>query len=208
MLRAMKLIVFGGTGGTGLALIAQALDAGHAVTAFVRSPDRLGALRERVRVVIGDVFDAAAVTEAIRGHDAVLSALGTRPWRHVDLCSGGTRVIAGAMRAAGVRRIIALSTQGVGDSKLGALGRVLAALALRRAFRDKQLMEEELAAGDLDWIVVRPGLLTNGKPRGRWRAADDGSLRGGSIARADVAAFMLQQLASDEWLRRRAVLVR
>jgi uncharacterized protein YbjT (DUF2867 family) len=116
-------------------------------------------------------------------------------------------VIAGAMRTAGVRRIIALSSQGVGDSTLGALGRMFGALVLRKSFRDKQVMEDELAAGDLDWIVVRPGLLSNGQGRGRWRTAVDGSLRGGSIARADVAAFMLQQLASDEWLRKRPVLV-
>jgi len=105
-MRAMQLIVFGGTGATGRALIEQAADTGHTVTAFVRSPDKLGSLRERVRVVTGEVFDEASVAAAIRGHDVVLSALGTRPWRHVDICAGGTRIIARAMRSVGVRRII------------------------------------------------------------------------------------------------------
>jgi hypothetical protein len=111
------------------------------------------------------------------------------------------------MATTGVRRIIVLSSQGVGDSTLGLVGNVLAAVALRKAFADKKIMEDELAAGDRDWIVVRPGLLTNGKPRGSWRTAVDDSLHGGKIARADVAAFMLQQLASDEFVRKRPVLV-
>jgi hypothetical protein len=68
-------------------------------------------------------------------------------------------------------------------------------------------MEDELAATDRDWIVVRPGLLTSGKPRGEWRTCVDDSIHGGKIARADVAAFMLQQLGSDDFVRQRPVLV-
>jgi putative NADH-flavin reductase len=203
----MKLVVFGATGGTGLALLDQAPRIGYEVTAFVRNPDKLGAPREGVRVMAGDVLDEAMVTAAIRGCDAVLSALGTRPWKHRDICSGGTRVIAAAMASTGVKRIVVLSSQGVGGSPMGLGGRIFAALLLRKSFRDKQRMEDELAAGTLDWIVVRPGLLTNGKPRGTWRTADDNSIVGGKIGRADVAAFMLQQLASDTWVRRRPVLV-
>ncbi|HUS33376.1 MAG TPA: NAD(P)H-binding protein [Kofleriaceae bacterium] len=60
---------------------------------------------------------------------------------------------------------------------------------------------------DQDWIFVRPGFMTSGKPRGKWRAADDGSIVGGMICRADVATFMLQQIESTQWLRRRPVVV-
>ena len=201
----MKLIVFGATGNTGLELLDQGIAAGHAMTAFVRDAARIG--DRKARIVTGDVLDEAAVTQAIRGHDAVLSGLGTRPWRHVDICSSATPVITRAMAAAGVKRIVVLSSQGVGDSTLGAVGKLFGALALRRAFADKLAMETSLAATDRDWIVVRPGILTNGKPRGVWRAAIDNSLRGGRIARADVAAFMLQQLGSDEFVRHKPVLV-
>jgi putative NADH-flavin reductase len=157
--------------------------------------------------VSGDVFDPVTVPDAIRGHDAVVSALGTRPWRHVDVCSGGIASIIPAMQAAGVKRVIAMSSQGVGDSKITGIGALGASLFLAKAFRDKQAMEIKLVDSDREWIVVRPGLLTNGKPRGTWRAADDGTLTSGKIARADVAAFMLQQLVSDEWLRKRPVIV-
>jgi putative NADH-flavin reductase len=201
----MKLVVFGATGKTGQEILDQGVAAGHEMTAFVRDAGAIG--DRKVRVITGDVFDEAAVTEAIRGHAAVLSALGTRPWRHVDICTGGTRVIAKAMRAAGVKRIIVVSSQGVGDSSLGTFTALGAGVVLRKSFADKLAMETELAAGDLDWIAVRPGLLSNAKPRGSWRTAVDNSLRGGKIARADLAAFMLQQLTSDEWIRKCPVLV-
>src|SRR5436190_22398837 len=111
------------------------------------------------------------------------------------------------MAETGVRRILVLSSQGVGDSRLGPIARMGASVVLRRSLADKHVMEQQLAATDLEWTAVRPGLLTNGAARGTWRAADDGSLTGGMIGRADVAAFMLLQLTSTEWLRRRPVLV-
>jgi putative NADH-flavin reductase len=199
----VKLIVFGATGGTGQCLVEQALAAGHEVTVFSRK----GGQMSRARVVGGDVLDRASVAEAVTGHDAVLSALGTRPWRHQDVCSGGIAAILSAMKVAGVKRVIAMSSQGVGDSKLGGITGLGASLLLQKSFRDKHAMEVMLADSDREWIAVRPGILTNGKPRGAWRTDVDGELRSGKIARADVAAFMLQQLASDDWLRKRPVIV-
>jgi putative NADH-flavin reductase len=198
----VKLIVFGPSGGTGRELIAQGLAAGHEVTAFSRRE-----LDTPATLVVGNVLDRAAVESAVRGHDVVLSALGTRPWRHVDICSGGVAAMIPAMQAAGVRRIIAMSSLGVGEPKAGLVVRVGGAILLRKAFRDKAAMEQLLADSDLDWIAVRPGFLTSGKARGTSRVADDGSLKGGRISRADTASFMLQQLASPEWLRKRPVIV-
>jgi uncharacterized protein YbjT (DUF2867 family) len=198
--QAMKIVVFGATGGTGRELCRQATAAGHDVTAFVRGDAQLDA-----KVVKGNLFAPDEVERVLRGADGVATALGAPPLRHSNICSEGTRAIAAAMAAAGVKRIVVCSSQGTGDSKVGPLARLPAAIFLRNAFRDKGVMETELAATALDWIVVRPGLLTNGKPRGTWRAAE--GLVGGKIGRADVAAFMLQQLASDEWLRKRPVLV-
>ena len=199
----MKLIVFGATGGTGQCLVEQALAANHEVTIFARRQGEM----TRARVINGDVLDRATVADAIRGHDAVLSALGTRPWKHVDVCSGGIASIISAMQSAGVKRVVALSSQGVGDSKLDKLGQLGASLLLAKSFRDKQAMEVMLADSDREWIVVRPGMLTNATARGTWRTDVDGDISGGKICRADVAAFMLKQLASDDWLRKRPVIV-
>ncbi len=197
----MKLIVFGATGNTGLEILKQAPALGHAVTAFARSTKLPGV------TITGSVLDETAVTDAIRGHDAVLSCLGTRPWRHENICSDGVRAIAKAMQTTGVKRLIALSTQGAGDSEVATLMKPLASVVLGRAFRDKEVMERELESTQLDWIVVRPGLLTNGAGRGTWRVSTTNELRGGKIARADVAAFMLQQLEARDYVGKRPVIV-
>jgi hypothetical protein len=93
------------------------------------------------------------------------------------------------------------------QAEITGLGGMAASLFLAKSFRDKQAMEVMLADSDREWIVVRPGLLTNGPARGTWRTDVDGAITNGKIARADVAAFMLQQLASDDWLRKRPVIV-
>ena len=195
------MLVFGATGGTGAAIIDACIALGQPLTAFVRDPARLGKHAAAVAAIQGDVFDAAAVAAAIPGHDAVVSALGTRPWRHTDVCSVGTRHIIAGMKAAGVRRVVVVSSMGAGDNRAQAstATRVAAATVLKRALDDKTVMEDELRASGLDWVIVRPTLLTSGKRQGV-RAAADGSIRSGSIARADVADFVLAQLGSDTWL--------
>lgn len=207
----VKVIVFGPTGGTGRQLVAQALAAGHEVTAFARGaaavPPRPG-----LAVVVGDTRDTGAVERAVAGQDAVLCALGGRPWRRrARVCSSAIETIAPAMRKHGVRRIVAISTFGAGNSRprVGWFARhVLFGAILRSEVADKEAMERALAATDLAWTVVRVGLLTDAAARGAWRAADDDSIRGmGKIARADVAAFMLAQLASDAWVRRAPALM-
>jgi putative NADH-flavin reductase len=161
--------------------------------------------------VTGDAFDASSVADVVAGQDAVLSALGGRPWRSNQICSRAIGNITRAMSQHGSRRIVAMSTHGAGETRanVGWLTRSLIfGLVLRTEVADKEAMERSLADTDLDWVVVRVGVLTNDNPRGAWRAADDGSIRGmGKIARADVAAFMLAQLEKDTWLRRKPVIV-
>ena len=207
----MKVVVFGPTGGTGKQLVAQALNAGHEVTAFTRNPAALEP-HQRLTVVSGVTNDLAVVEQAIAGQDAVLCALGGRPWRrHERVCSTAVLSIVPLMEKHGVRRVVAISTFGAGDTRpqVGWLARTLVfGLILRSEVADKEDMERQLFTSRLDWIVVRVGLLTDGSARNIWRAADDGSIRGmGKIARADVASFMLSQLKNEEWLRRKPVIM-
>ena len=206
----MRIVVFGPTGGTGRHLVAQALAAGHQVTAFARDAAAVPT-RPGLAVVAGDTRDAGAVERAIAGQDAVLCALGGRPWRRrARVCSAAMHNITSAMARHGVRRIVAISTFGAGDSRprVGWFVRHVIFAVLRSEVADKEAMERALATTDLAWTIVRVGVLTDGAARGAWRAADDDSIRGmGKIARADVAAFMLAQLASDAWLRRTPALM-
>ena len=207
----MKVIVFGSTGGTGRLLVSRALEDGHEVTAFARDAAALEA-RPGLTILTGATADVEAVDRAIEGQEAVLCALGGRPWRRrARVCSTAVRNIASSMTRHGVGRIIAISTFGAGNTRplVGWFERnVLFGLVLRSEVADKEAMEDVLSATDLDWTAVRVGILTDEDARGTWRAADDDSVQGmGKIARADVAAFMVGELQSTTWLRRKPALM-
>lgn len=201
----MKLLVFGATGGTGRALLDQALAQGHEVTAFARNPAALVA-RPGLTIVEGDVTDAVAVNRIVTGQEAVLSALGPRGGQYGAL-PGGVRNIVAAMSQAGVRRLIHVSSFGVGDSlaQMGWVARqVFVPLFLRKALDEKEIEEEIIRASDLDWIIARPGGLEDGPRTGVYRCITDAreKVSRPRIARADVADFMLQNLVETRFARR------
>ena len=201
-----RVLIVGATGGTGRELVTQALERGLAVTALVRNPSRLRAEHPRLTVVQGDVLDAASVDAAVRGQDAVLSALGHRRYIYpTRILSAGTRNIMRAMASHGVRRLVCETSLGLGDSA-GRLGLMYTLFVIPAIlpfyFWDKTRQERAIAESGLDWVIVRPGALTDGERRGRVREGG----RVGSflwtvrVSRTDVAAFMLNQLASDTYL--------
>ncbi len=194
----MNILVSGATGPLGRRVVERALSAGHQVTAFVRTPGRLGP-HPGPREVTGDVLDARAVAAAVPGHDAVISALGhsrPSPAGH-DLHPGASHIIE-AMKAARVSRLIWISSHGVGDSR-GHSGfvfeRIVVPLRLRAEFADKERQEALVTASDLDCTIIRPARLTNGPLTRRARAQPRLriSIRD-SISRADVAEFVLTEL--------------
>jgi putative NADH-flavin reductase len=202
-----RLLIVGATGGTGRQLVAQALERGFAVTALVRTPAKLAIDHERLTVMQGDVLDAAAVEAAVRGQDAVLCALGhpPRPFP-TRILSRGTANILRAMSDCGVGRLVCETSLGIGGSA-GRMGLyytfLVIPLILPFYFWDKTRQERIIAGSGLDWIIVRPGALTNGPRRGRLRHGRGvgNFIWTVSVSRADVAAFMLDQLSSDAYLR-------
>lgn len=201
------LLIVGATGGTGRELVRQALERGHEVTAFARRPAKLDVEHERLTVARGDVLDAASVEAAVRGQDAVLSALGHKRWFYpTRILSEGTRNLVRAMEREGVRRLVCATALGVGDS-FGRMGLYytlfVGIFILPFYFYDKVRQERVIRGSALDWVIVRPGVLRNRPARGRY---EHGPKVGNwlwtvRIARADVAAFMLDQVTSDAYLR-------
>jgi len=205
--RPSRILVIGATGGTGRQLVAQALARGYSVTAFVRDPARLGVDHPALTVVEGDVLDYRSVESAVRGHDAVLSALGhKRFFGPTRILSDGTRNILRAVQAHGVRRLVCETSLGIGDST-GRMGLYYTLftipVVLPFYFWDKARQERLIAASPADWVIVRPGLLSNAAARGRCRHGRGigGFFWTARISRADVAAFMLDQLESDRYAR-------
>jgi uncharacterized protein YbjT (DUF2867 family) len=208
----MKVLVLGATGGTGRLLVRDAFEKGHSVVAMVRSKARAGDL-PGADIIEGDVCDEGDLMRALVGCDAVVSSLGTGVslFTEVSLLTDATRALVPAMVRSGVRRLICISALGVGDSR-GHGGfvfdRLFMPLLLRHAYKDKARQENAIRASSLDWIIVRPGMLTNDPARGSLRAvADLAGVNGGKVARADVARFVVEQLASNAWLQRTPVLL-
>lgn len=202
----LRLLVIGASGGSGRQLVEQALAQGHEVTAFVRNPARFSLQHEKLRVAQGDVLDYATVEPAMQGQDAVLCALGhKRLLGPSTILSQGTANILSAMKSAGVPRLICESSLAIGNS--AGRGGLLATffvypLILPFYMWDKLRQEKLIEESNLDWVIVRPAALTNGPARGQYRhGAEVGSyVLPVRISRADVAAFMLKQLADDTYL--------
>ncbi len=203
-IQVVNLLVIGATGGVGQWLVNLGLKRGHTVTAFARAESGINAQHERLRVIVGDVLVPETLIAAVSGQDAVLSALGARTLEPNTTCSEGMRNLTRAMEQAGVRRLIAVSSLGVGDSRKRAgffLTHFTIPLLLKNAVVDLERAEEIIRSTELDWIIVRPGGLTNHRPVHHYRVAE-GGLRSGRIARGDVASFMLQQLEDKTYLRK------
>ena len=202
-----KILVLGATGGTGRLIVKEALARGYDVSALVRSADK-GRDLGGVKLVIGDARDGAVMREAVRGQDAVVSALGTpaSPFREVTLLSSATRKLVDAMKDEGVARLVAITGIGAGNSA-GHGGflfdKLIFPLLLRHVYADKNRQEAIIRESGLDWVVVRPAILNDNPGRGAVRALDDlSAFHGGAIARADVARFVLDQIDDGTWVHR------
>ncbi|WP_315724319.1 MULTISPECIES: SDR family oxidoreductase [unclassified Bradyrhizobium] len=202
-----NILVLGATGGTGRLIVRDALARGHHVSALVRSPEKAGDL-QGAQLIVGDARDEATLRKALKGQDAVISSLGTSlsPFKEVTTLSTSTRALVEAMKAEGVARLVAITGIGAGDSK-GHGGfvydRLILPLLLRNVYADKDRQEAIIRDSGLDWVIVRPAML-NDKPGGRAvRALTDlAGFHGGTIARADVARFVVDQVSDDTFLRR------
>ena len=202
----LRVLIIGASGGTGRQLVQQALDLGHQVTAFVRKPARLKIEHPNLKVVQGNVLDYASVEAAMPGQSAVICALGHKRWFYpTRILSEGTRNILRAMKARNVPRFICETSLGIGN----AAGRggffntfFVIPFILPFYFWDKVRQEEIIAESDRDWVIVRPGHLTNGAARGQYRhdLKPGDFVLGARISRADVADFMLKQMTDDDYL--------
>jgi putative NADH-flavin reductase len=202
-----KVLVLGATGPTGQQILAEAADRGYELAALVRKRTTTS-YPPSTDVFTGDARDEIAVSRALEGCDGVICALGTsmNPFRTVTVLSSATQVLTQAMRRQRVRRLVCITGVGAGDSR-GHGGffydRLMQPLLLRQIYKDKDRQENIVRASGLDWILVRPAILQDAPGTGRVFAQTDLSrIRGGRIARADVAKFVVDQLIENTWLHR------
>ncbi|MET4066135.1 uncharacterized protein YbjT (DUF2867 family) [Bradyrhizobium sp. S3.2.6] len=202
-----KILVLGATGGTGRLIVSQAVARGYDVSVLVRSAEKARDLKG-AKLIVGDARDEKVLRQALKGRDAVVSALGTRasPFREVTLLSTATRALTSAMQIEQVSRLVCITGMGAGDS-VGHGGflfdKLIFPLLLRRVYADKDRQEAIVRDSGLDWVLVRPSVLNNKPSRDTIRALTDlSNFHGGGISREDVARFVLDQLRADAWLHR------
>ncbi len=201
----MKIIIFGASGRTGRHLISQALEQGHAVTAFARTPGKIQTRHERLQIIQGDIHDLDTVEQATAGQNAVLCALGLNKDDSVTALADGTRNIIQAMKQHGVRRILNVSAAGFSGERADFLtGKILFWIFnryLTKLFSAVKDQHKAIEQSALDWIAVRPFLLDEGPRKGNYRIALEGiPSKGYRINTGDVAEFMLNNMESDEYL--------
>jgi putative NADH-flavin reductase len=203
----MRLYIIGGTGKTGREIIKQSLEQGHSVTALVRNPGRLKITHPNLTLLKGNVLDLKCLENSIGNHDAVLSALGHKRFViKTSILSEGTKNIIAAMEKQKVKRFICITSLGINDSrfKLGLYYTLFTIpFILLFYFLDKSKQEKIIFKSDLDWTIIRPGQLTNGIKRLKYKHG----LHVGNyiitkmISRADVADFMIKQLSDKTYFR-------
>jgi len=206
----MNILIFGSTGGTGRQLVEQALKQGYTVTAFARNPENLQLKNPRLQTIQGDVMDLSSVENAMQNQDAVLSSIGSPANKIGTVRSTGTKNIIQAMEKTGIRRFICQTSLGYGDSRKVLdqtpfyFKYIIVPFILRKGFADHELQESYIKNSQLDWVIVRPGNLTDDNHTGDYRhgfAATDKKIKV-KISRADVADFMLKQLTNDTYLHK------
>jgi len=207
----MKLLILGASGGTGQQLVAQALQQHHEVTAFVRDPAKMNISHEKLTLIKGDVLDKTGLIKALEGKDAVLSALGVgKSLKSNNLMTNAMANIIPAMNATGVKRIIFESAFGVGETLKQAdlIQKIIFSTLLKGIYTDKAKADEQLRNSGLDWVLVYPVVLTNGPATGKYQVAEKLTMKGmPKVSRADVAHFMLRQLADQSYLKKGAVIM-
>lgn len=205
----MNLLVIGATHGVGRGLTQLGLDAGHTVTALSRSATNLPP-HPALHRINGSFHDPEVVQRAVTGQNAVIitASLGIRELKQQpDFFSRGTRLVLDAMHTQGVPRVVILSNLAAGDGEalLNPLERLFTHLFIREATddhaRQEQLARDAAHQWGLQWVVARPSRLTNRPARHRYQTVI-GQRVPSSIARADVADFLLQAATTERWLNR------
>jgi putative NADH-flavin reductase len=210
------VLVVGASRGIGLEAVKRALAKGYSVRALARSAATIPLQHEKLQKMAGDALDPTTVAAALSGVDAVIQTLGAAfgpeaVLQGTTLFSRGTRELVDAMVGARIKRLIAVTGLGAGDSR-GHGGflydTIFFPLMLKRLYDDKDVQEQIIKRSGLEWTIVRPGLLTNGPSTGAYRALLDPKDWGaGSISRADVADFLVKQVTDRTYVGRTPLLI-
>jgi len=196
-----RIVVFGATGKTGRHVWRQALEQGHEVTVFVRSPQKIEQSDAKLHIVQGDVFDAEVVANAVANHDSAIVCLGSTSLSDKTTLTIGSKNIIDGMVRHNVGRLVILSAAGVTESwaQIGWLSRILFRTMLRNVFADHHTQEALVKESLLDWTIVRAAILKDEPTSGDYTVSNTAKVS--HINRADVADFLVNQVTETTYIK-------
>ena len=209
----MRVLICGASKGIGLETTRQALDAGHDVRALARSASAIDISNSSLEKIRGNSMKTEDVEAAVVGVDVVIQTLGVglgELFQPINLFSDATRILITAMKKQSIKRLICVTGFGAGDSRasISCLQRLPFQVVFGRAYEDKTLQEQLIKESELDWTIVRPGVLTNGPQTGRYQILTEASQwRNGVISRANVADFLVKQIEDRASIGKAPVLI-
>jgi uncharacterized protein len=208
----MKVVLLGASGFVGSAILKEALDRGHQVTAVVRNQGQLNPTQQ-LKIQTADVYDWAALAAVIVGHDALISAFNPG-WKDPNLYADqvrGTTSILQAVKSAAVKRVLWVGGAGGLEVKPGV--RVIDAPDFPAAIKPGSLatieaLDQLRRESALDWSYLSPSAnLKSGARTGRFRLGDDQLLVDSSghsnISVQDYAVAMINELEHPAHIRKR-----
>ena len=209
-----RVLIMGASKGVGLETVQKAIDSRYLVRAFARSAYDIGINHPELEKFRGNALDRADVCEALKDVDVVVQSLGvglSELFAPVSLFSEATKLLLPAMKSSGVKRLICITGFGAGDSSqsISAFQRLPFDAVFGRAYADKTLQEQLIKSSELDWTIVRPGVLTGNFCAGNYQAFEQPKdWRNGIIARSDVADFCIKQMTNSASFHKAYVLVK
>jgi putative NADH-flavin reductase len=208
----MTITLLGATGFVGSAILKEALDRGHAITAIVRDPAKV-TQHDRLAVKVGDIYDAHGLAALIKGNEAVISAFnpGLKDPNLYDDQVRGTSTIIAAFKEAAVRRVLWVG--GAGGLEDGSGKRLVDGVNFPKAIKAGSLatinaLEQLQAEPELDWSYLspsaemKPGLRTGKFRLGKERLLVDSNGKS-SISVQDFAMAMIDELENPAHIRQR-----
>lgn len=201
----MNILVLGATGRVGRQIVTYALHDKHQVTAFVRSPEKVDIHSENATIIQGNVLNIEELKRAMQGIDVVISALNTDGKNNL---SESMPLIIEAMKNEGLKRIITIGTAGILQSRITPdILRYQSSESKRkstRAAEDHHKAYEILQDSTLDWTIVCPTYLPDGKREGQYRIERNFLPEEGmKISVPDTAEFAYRQIESSEFIHTR-----
>lgn len=199
----MKVIIFGATGFSGQAILAETIKQGHEVTVFVRDSSKVKINHNNLRIVEGNVLDSQKVAFVIQNQEAVIQCLGVGgkgDGNPTTFISEATKVIVDEMQKQQIKRLIAMSNVGAGNSvafQPWFFTKIILPYFmkwLKVIIDDKNRMEPIIMNSNLNWTIVRCPNIVDKPAKGKYNATLDGKGLKLSITLDDLSKFIVGQL--------------